>query len=314
MQVKEILPVNFLLTIKYLKIMFYHDGKLQYKVKVDKPNPQFAKMLQQAIGGIEGEMRVCLQYLFQAWGSRGPAKYRDMLLDTGTEEIAHIEMLATAVALNLDGATNDLKDEVAKDPFMEQVMGGADPRHILSAGMAAMATDSNGVPFNGSWVVSTGNIAADMHANVLAESSGRLLASRLWKATDDKGMKDMLSFLLARDTMHQNQWLAVLEELGGAKNNHPIPNSFPQAEENQNFNYNFITTHVDGKSKAEGRWTSGESIDGKGEFKLDQAKPVGDKPNLGVPHPSGFAQKEQMKDGGALFKTAVDKITPGHKG
>lgn len=41
--------------------MFYHDGKLQYEVKVDKPNPQFAKMLQQAIGGIEGEIKVCLQ-------------------------------------------------------------------------------------------------------------------------------------------------------------------------------------------------------------------------------------------------------------
>src|SRR5690606_36173399 len=59
--------------------MFYHDSKLQYDVKVDRPDPMFAKMLQQAIGGIEGEMRVCLQYLFQAFGARGPAKYRDML-------------------------------------------------------------------------------------------------------------------------------------------------------------------------------------------------------------------------------------------
>ena len=47
--------------------MFYHDEKLQYEVRVDKPDPQFANMLQQTIGGIEGEMRVCLQYLFQAW-------------------------------------------------------------------------------------------------------------------------------------------------------------------------------------------------------------------------------------------------------
>src|SRR5688572_13086045 len=54
------------------RAMFYHDGKLQYTVRVEKPNPHFAKMLQQAIGGIEGEMRVALQYLFQAWGARGP--------------------------------------------------------------------------------------------------------------------------------------------------------------------------------------------------------------------------------------------------
>jgi Mn-containing catalase len=84
--------------------VFYADGKLQYKVRVDKPNPVFAKHLQQAIGGVEGEIRVAMQYLFQAWGQRGPAKYRDMLLATGTEELAHIEMLATAVALNLEGA------------------------------------------------------------------------------------------------------------------------------------------------------------------------------------------------------------------
>ena len=278
--------------------MFYHDGKLQYEVKVDKPNPQFAKMLQQAIGGIEGEMRVCLQYLFQAWNMRGPAKYKDMLLDTGTEEIAHIEMLSTAVALNLDGAPNELKDQVAKEsPFMEQVMGGANPRHILSSGLGAMAVDSNGVPFNGSWIVGSGNLAADMYANVMAESTGRLLATRLWKSTSDKGMKDMLAFLIARDTMHQNQWLAVLEENGGLKGAHPIPNSFPQAEENHDFNYTFLSTKVDGESEAKGRWSEGESIDGKGQFKYEKARPHGQKPHLGTPPPSGFAQKEQMEEG-----------------
>ncbi len=255
--------------------MFYYDGKLQYEVKVDKPNPQFAKMLQQAIGGIEGEMKVCLQYLFQAFGARGPAKYRDMLLDTGTEEIAHIEMLATAVALNLEGAPNGVKDEMAADdPFLEQIMGGANPRHILSSGLGALATDSCGVPFNGSWIIDTGNIAANMYANVTAESAGRVLATRLWKSTDDKGMKDMLAFLIARDTMHQNQWLAVLEELGGLKGNHPIPNSFPQAEENKEFSYKFISTHVDGKSKAEGRWSSGKSIDEKGDFSWKKENPM----------------------------------------
>lgn len=95
--------------------MFYYDKELQYKVRVDKPNPVFARMLQQAVGGIEGEIRVCLQYLFQAFGTRGPSKYRDMLLETGTEEIGHIEMLATAVALNLEGAPLSLKEELAKD-------------------------------------------------------------------------------------------------------------------------------------------------------------------------------------------------------
>ena len=274
--------------------MFYHDRNLQYRVKVTKPNPEFAKLLQQAIGGIEGEMRVCLQYLFQAWNNRGPMKYRDMLLDTGTEEIAHIEMLVTAVALNLEGASSAMKDKmVASNPMLESVLGGKDPRHILSAGLGAMAADSNGVPFNGSWIVSSGNIAADMHANVMAEATGRVLATRLYELTDDPGMKDMLSFLIARDSMHQNQWMAVLEELGGF-GAHPIPNSFPQSNENQEFNYSFVSTNINKETNATGRWTEGTSIDGKGEFNLKYAEPMGGIPSLGMPDKETHAQSEQM--------------------
>ncbi len=289
--------------------MFYHDKKLQYKVRVDKPNPKFAKMLQQAIGGIEGEIRVCLQYLFQAWGSRGPVKYRDMLLETGTEEMAHIEMLATAVALNLEGASNELKDEMAgNNPLVAGIMGGMDPRHILSSGMAAMAVDSNGVPFNGSWVVGTGNLAADMYANVMAESSGRTLATRLWEVTDDPGMKDMLSFLIARDTMHQNQWLAVLEELGGLSGVHPIPNSFPQEMENKEFNYTFISTDINATQSKGDRWAAGPSMDGKGQFRFEKARPYGEEPILGPPMPEGHAQVEQMRGAAQRPKSVVDKV------
>ena len=93
--------------------MFFSDGKLQYRVRVERPNPLFARMLQQAIGGVEGEIRVMMQYLFQAWGSRGPKKYRDLLLATGTEEVAHIEMLAKAVALNLEGLPLSLQEDGA---------------------------------------------------------------------------------------------------------------------------------------------------------------------------------------------------------
>lgn len=274
--------------------MFYHDKELQYKVRVDRPSPVFARMLQQAIGGIEGEIRVCLQYLFQAWGNRGPEKYRDMLMETGTEEIAHIEMLATAVALNLEGAPTSLKDEMAKDKMVGAIMGGMDPRHLLSSGLAAMAVDSNGVPFNGSWVVGSGNTAADMYANVMAESTGRVLATRLWEMTDDPGMKDMLSFLIARDTMHQNQWLAVIEELGGLHGVHPIPNSFPQSQEVQQFSYAFVSTSVNDIGTPNGRWTQGPSIDGKGEFHVVKAEPMGGQPKLAPPVPEGHAQKEQM--------------------
>jgi Mn-containing catalase len=156
--------------------MFFTDGKLQYRVRVDKPDPLFARALQQAIGGVEGEIRVMMQYLFQAWGQRGPKKYRDMLLATGTEEIGHIEVLATAVALNLEGAPFSLQEDGARDSMVRAVMGGMNLRHILSTGLAPTPENANGVPFNASHVYASGNIAADMFANVTAEASGRALA------------------------------------------------------------------------------------------------------------------------------------------
>src|SRR3954453_3118833 len=52
--------------------MYFFDKRLQYPVRVDTPDLLFARQLQQAIGGIEGEIRVCMQYFFQAWGLAGP--------------------------------------------------------------------------------------------------------------------------------------------------------------------------------------------------------------------------------------------------
>ena len=274
--------------------MFFHDRKLQFPVRVERPNPVFAKALQQAIGGVEGEIRVALQYFFQAWGARGPTRYRDMLLETGTEELAHIEMLSTAVALNLENAPLSLQEETAADPVAGAILSGMNLRHILSTGLAAMPADANGVPFDASHVYASGNIAADMLANLTAESSGRALAVRLYNMTDDPGMKEMLSFLIARDTMHQNQWAAAIEDLGGVQAQLPIPNSFPQEEENQDFNYVFLGTMRDGSPPPEGRWSSGDSIDGKGTFTAQPAEPVGQEPSLAPARPGSGAQSEQM--------------------
>jgi Mn-containing catalase len=290
--------------------MFYHDNKLQYPVRVDTPNPVFARMLQQAIGGVEGEIRVMLQYLFQSFGSRGPTKYRDMLLETGTEEIAHVQMLCTAVALNLEGAPTQVQDEAAKNPMVAAVLGGMDPRQYLSAGFAALAADANGVPFSGSHVYASGNIAADMYSNVTAEATGRALATRLYHMTDDHGMKDMLSFLIARDTMHQQQWLAVIEELKEQGDVLPIPNSFPQNMENQEFNYVFLGTNIDPNAPIpQGRWSQGPSLDGKGQFSSQRAVPLGEEPVLGPPRPDGFAQTQQMQDKQGMLGKIVDKLT-----
>lgn len=274
--------------------MFYHSSKLQYQVRVDRPDPQFAKFLQQAIGGVEGEIRVAMQYFFQAMGARGDAKYRDMLMMTATEELSHIEFLGHAVALNLEGAPLTVQEEAAKDPVVNAIMGGANPRHILSSGLSAMPVNANGVPFDMSHVYATGNLAADMMANATAESGGRVLASRLYNMTDDSGMKDMLSFLIARDTMHQQQWLAVIEELGGWEQALPVPNSTPQEHEATEHSYYFLNTSLD-EPTPQGRWTSGPSLDGRGEFSVqEKPEPLGQKPDLGKARPHSGTQTEQQ--------------------
>lgn len=273
--------------------MFFADSRLQFPVRVETPDPLFARALQQAIGGVEGEIRVMMQYLFQAWGSRGPKKYRDMLLNTGTEEIGHIEMLATAVALNLEGAPLSIQEDIARDEIAGSVMGGMNLRHILSTGLAATPENANGVPFNASHVYASGNIAADMLANATAEASGRVLATRLYNMTNDPGMKEMLAFLVARDTMHQQQWLAVVEELGGLSQQLPIPNSFPQEKEDGRYAYAFFVHDRSGKTE-NGRWTSGPSLDGKGNYEPLVSEPLGPEPELAPPRPDSGAQSEQM--------------------
>ncbi len=274
--------------------MFYHSSKLQYHVRVDRPDPQFAKFLQQAIGGVEGEIRVAMQYFFQAMGARGEKKHRDLIMMTATEELSHIEFLGHAVALNLEGAPVTAQEEAAKDPLVHAIMGGMNPRHILSSGLSAMPVNSNGIPFDMSHVYATGNLAADMMANVTAEAGGRVLASRLYNMTDDRGMKDMLSFLIARDTMHQQQWLAVLEDIGGLSAQLPIPNSTPEAHENVEHSYYFLNTSLD-EPTPQGPWMSGPSLDGRSQFSArDKAEPIGQEPSLGKAKPKSGAQKAQV--------------------
>src|SRR4051794_30092189 len=243
-------------------------------------------MLQQAIGGPEGEMRVMNQYLFQAWRARGDKKYRDMLLHTGTEEIGHIEVLATAVAMNLDGMPSETIDDVV--------------------------TNANGVPFNAACIDVGGNMTANMRANVAAESIGRTLAARLRELTDDPGMKDMLSFLIARDTMHQQQWLAAIEELGTS--DMAVPEDVLDEGEYKQYAYAFFG-HGEEPMDPGARWLAGPSLDGKGEFTFaDPAPRLGQEPQLAQAPTSVHAGLDATRQGngnGSMMGKVKDAITGG---
>jgi Mn-containing catalase len=290
--------------------MFFHHKELAYKVRVDKPNPVFARMLQQAIGGPEGEMRVMNQYLFQAWGYRGPKKYRDMLLHTGTEEIGHIELLATAVAMNLDGMPSEKVDDVVTNPLVAARMGGVEPRHYLSFGLGPTPGDSNGVPFNANCIDVGGGLAGNFRANIAAEAIGRTLAARLREMTDDPGMKDMLSFLIARDTMHQQQWMAALEETGDTFK--AAPNDVPDDPDHFEYAYAFFG-HGEEPMEPDARWLKGPSPDGLGEFRYVEAPRLGQEPELmGAPasaHNGVEATRPDGENGGGMMQKVKDAVT-----
>ncbi len=273
--------------------MFFHDKRLQYNAKPDRPDPLYAAKLQEVIGGQWGEMSVMMQYLFQGWNCRGPAKYRDMLLDIGTEEIAHVEMLATMVAQLLEGADSDTAESVAKgSSVVAAVLGGTSPKdmiaaaamnpqHLIVAGQGAMPADSVGNRWTASYIISSGNLLADFRMNVTAESQGRLQVARLYNMTDDAGVRDMLKFLLARDTMHQNQWMAAIEELrADGLEETPCPSNFPQEQEHTRFSYQFLNCSR-GTESADGSWAKGVAPDGKGNFEyVADPAPHGQIPNL----------------------------------
>ena len=275
--------------------MFYHVKRLQYFTPPTQPDPVYAKKLQELIGGSMGEMTVMMQYLFQGWNCRGPAKYRDMLLDIGTEEIGHVEMLATMVAHLLDKAPIKMQEDGAKDPVVGAVMGGTNPRdaiaaamnpqHAIVSGGGAMPADSVGFPWNGRFIVASGNLLADFRSNLHAESQGLMQAVRLYEMTDDAGVKDHLSFMIARDTMHQNQWLAAIEDLQSEGFEETVVPKIAYEYGKKENAYQFWNNSEGGQS-AQGRWAKGPSMDGKGEFEyVANPQPLGPEPTPPQPDP-----------------------------
>lgn len=302
--------------------MFLHKKRLQYFTPPSKPDPIYAKKLQELIGGSMGEMTVMMQYLFQGWNCRGPAKYRDLLLDTGTEEIGHVEMLATMVAHLLDKAPVEMQEEGVKDPVVGAVMGGSNPRDVIVAamnpqheivsGQGALPADSVGFPWNGRFIVASGNLLADFRSNLHAESQGLMQAVRLYEMTDDPGVRDHLSFMIARDTMHQNQWLAAIEELKSDGFEETVVPKIAYEYGKKEHAYQFWN-HSEGEESAEGRWAKGQSMDGKGQFEyVANPEPIGPIPQPPQPKPklhSTPATPVMQKTSDNPVKNLVDGAT-----
>lgn len=252
--------------------MFFHRQELQHKATPDQPDAVYARKLQEVLGGQYGEISVAMQYAFQGWNMHLPGKYRDLVFGIAAEEFGHVEMLATMIAQLLEKAPLGITDDaVQSDPTIAAVVGGTDLQHAIVAGAGARPVDSMGNPWQGSYITASGNLLADFTANANAEMQGRLQVARLYHMTDDHGVRDLLKFLLARDTMHQNQWIAAARELQEeGMEKLPVPSNFPQRKEHTEVSYQYIN-FSDGAQAGEGSWASGPTPDGNGEFSYHEA-------------------------------------------
>jgi Mn-containing catalase len=286
--------------------VFTHTHALQYEAKPDAPDPDFARKMQEVLGGQWGEMTVATQYLLQGWNCRLPGKYKDLLLAIGTEELAHVEMIVTMIDRLLDHIP--LKPDAA-DRTKEAAAGYGqhNPQHAIVNGAGASYMDSMGNPWTGAYVTASGNLMADFSYNATAEMQGRLQVARLWNMTDDHGVHDLLRFLLTRDHYHQQQWLAAMEQLKeDGLEGLPVPEAFPLEEELPEFAYTFIDAS-DGPEAANGRWASGPALDGTDNvFRAAPIAATADAPILPPGDPRLFGTPQTEVTG--LLQKAKDAL------
>jgi Mn-containing catalase len=255
-------------------MVFNHRKHLSFEARPDGPDAAFARRLQDALGGRFGALTVAHQYLQQGWTCRLPGKYRDLLLDVGTEELGHVEMLSTMITRLLQDAPLTASENEDNPAQCADIYSA----HLVQAGSGPLLADSNGVPWSGSYVTAGGNLLADFHLNVGVEAQSRLRYARLFQMTGDPGVKQMLRYLLARDTMHQNVWLAAIEELRADGIEHmPVPEAFPDAVPDDAYAHTYLS-FSDGDQAAEGRWAGGPAPDSNGELSYRTVTPAPGEP------------------------------------
>jgi Mn-containing catalase len=197
--------------------MFMHVQRLINEVVPDEPDPAAANALQEGLGGQFGEMRTMMQYLFQSFNFRGDSKakpFRDLLYGVGTEEISHVELIATTIARLVDGSPR--YDGSSGAPLDEPAAGGSSGNihHYLVGAQGAMPVDAVGNPWSGSYVYNSGNLVLDLLYNLMLESTGRLQKCRIYEMTSNKTARSTISYLIVRDQAHENVYAKALESLG----------------------------------------------------------------------------------------------------
>ena len=173
--------------------MFEYNKKLQYPVKIARPNPKLASIIISQYGGPDGELGASLRYLSQRY-SMPFDEQKALLTDVGTEELGHLEMIGAIV----HQLTRNLKeDQIAGTPFATYFVDHTTGVYPVSAA---------GVPFDMKYVGIKGDILADLNEDLAAEQKARVTYDNILRLTDDPDVRDVIKFLRERELVHYQRF------------------------------------------------------------------------------------------------------------
>ncbi|MGY2800313.1 Mn-containing catalase [Ewingella americana] len=233
--------------------MFKRVNQLQYTVRVATPNPGLANLLLEQFGGPQGELAAACRYFTQGLGEDDAGR-KDLLLDIATEELSHLEIIGTLVAMLNKGAKGELAEGVEKESDLYRSLTGAgNDSHITSLlyGGGPALVNSAGVPWTAAYVDTIGEPTADLRSNIAAEARAKIVYERLINVTDDPGVKDALRFLMTREVAHQ---LSFEKALYAIQDNFP-PGKLPPVPE-----FESVYFHMSDEEPVRGSWNSDENF------------------------------------------------------
>lgn len=181
--------------------MYHHVKKLMYTVRVDKPDPRFGRMLLEQFGGANGELAAALQYSIQGLNCDDMAR-KDLLMDIGTEELSHLEVIGTLARMHL------------KPSKKSREAAEADPLIAICGGGGVSLNNSQGNPWTADYLKITGQLEVDLRNNIAAEARAKIVYERLIDFCDDPGSRDALQFLMTREITHMKAFMTALDSMG----------------------------------------------------------------------------------------------------
>lgn len=234
--------------------MFMHNKRLQYTVRVSEPNPTLARMLLEQFGGADGELAAAMRYFTQGLGEDDAGR-KDMLLDIATEELSHLEVIGSIVAMLNKGAKAQLSEAQADEAELYAMVGqsGTSAKEALLFGYGPALVDSAGVPWTAAYVDTRAEPTVDLRSNIAAEARAKIVYERLINITDDPGIKEALGFLMTREIAHQKSFEKAL---------YAIDNNFPTGKLPGMEEYaSLYVNSSQGVGDVDGPWNSGPNWD-----------------------------------------------------